>query len=169
MGDNERSRRRAGDETRARIDDLAGGGDETVIPTGEPTGRDVPRLDPASLRATTAADEDVVTLENEAIDTAPAVAALAERDDATVVDARSTTIGVGGPAGAASMAGAPDPRRPEATRAARPATRLGGTTSAVRALASLPRTGGLAGDLRYVATVTFGVCLLYTSDAADEL
>jgi len=130
-----------------------------VIPTGEPTGRDVPRLDPASLRATTAtaADEDVVTLENEAIDTAPAVAALAERDDATVVDARSTTIGVGGPDGAVSMTGAPDRRRPEATRAARPGTRLGGTTSAVRALASLPRTGGLAGDLRYVATVTFGV------------
>ncbi len=167
MGDNDR--RRAGDDTRQRIDDLAGG---WAVP-GQPSEPPADAAPPTAKRPSAAPPppppspprpkrpsaappptpprraappvEDATAREDKFdADSLRADTARGEddRDDATHIDPR-----IPGDAAAEAEAGAD-------TRAG---ARRHAPTGSVRAIASLPRRRGLGGDVRYVATVLFGV------------
>lgn len=170
MGDNDR--RRAGDETRQRIDDLANGWDvpgkperpSAVPPPPPPPAARAKRPSaapppppppkpptPAKTRAPSGIGHDDVTAREDKLDPETLRADTARGEIETQDDARAETLDVRDLDDATRI----DPRPP--TAAASGTSGRHAPTGSVRAIASLPRRRGLGGDIRYVWTVLFGV------------
>ena len=145
MADNDESRRRAGDETRQRIRELAAG---WTLPAPEADqGPEAAAAPGGPIEVDDLLDELRVGTDVDLAD---------DPDDATHIDspraepaafgARLRSEGTPTADAVLAMARGADRRRPAPSRTGPPPVRPG-----------LPCRRGLAGDLRYVATVTFGV------------